>query len=102
MAADTTNVCLLLDRLHEGEAEALIQAMEKAAQFFIGDERRAREIGKNMGLKPVGTVRLLARLHLEGRALEPEALVRKLRREGGLRVSENVVREATARAAEPI
>jgi len=101
-AADVTNVRLLLDQLHEGEAEALVQATERAAEFFIGNEKRAREIGKNKGLKPVGTVRLLARLHLEGRAEEPEALVRKLRRERGFRVSENVVREATAMAAEPI
>ena len=102
MAADVTNVRLLLDQLHEGEAEALVQAMERAAQFFIGDEKRAREIGKNKGLKPVGTVRLLARLHLEGRAEEPEALLRKLRRDHGFRVSEKVVREAIAMAAEPI
>jgi predicted nucleic acid-binding protein len=102
VAADETNVRLLLDQLDEGEAEALAQATERAAQFFIGDEKRAREIGKNKGLKPVGTVRLLARLHLEGRAAEPDGLVRKLRRERGFRASENVVREATAMAAEPI
>ncbi len=102
MAADATNVRLLLDQLHEGEAEALVQATEKAAQFFIGDEKRAREIGKNKGLKPVGTVRLLARLHLEGWAEEPEGLVRRLCRDHGFRVSSSVVREATAMADEPI
>lgn len=102
MVADVTNVRLLLDQLHEGEAEALVQATERAAQFFIGDEKRAREISRNKGLKPLGTVRLLARLHLEGRAGDPEVLVRKLRRDSGLRVSEKVVREAIRIAAEPI
>jgi predicted nucleic acid-binding protein len=102
MAADVTDVRLFLDQLHEGEAEALAQAMEKAAQFFIGDEKRAREIGKNKGLKPVGTVRLLARLHLEGRAEEPGALVRKLGLNLGFRVSDALVNEAIALAPEPI
>ena len=102
MAADETNVRLLMDNLDEGEAEALVQAEEKAAQFFIGDEKRAREIGRLKGFKSVGTVRLLARLHLEGRAAEPMALVRKLRRDLNFRVSEIVVREAIAIAQEPI
>jgi predicted nucleic acid-binding protein len=91
-----------LDHLDEGEAGALIQAEEKAAGFFIGDEKRARGIGEKKGSKPVGTVRLLARLHLEGRAAEPTALVRKLRRELGFRVSDAVVNEAIAKAPEAI
>ncbi|MFZ0962163.1 MAG: hypothetical protein WAO35_14780 [Terriglobia bacterium] len=102
MAADRTNVRLLMDQMHEGEAEALVQAEEQAAGFFIGDEKRAREIGRLKGFKVVGTVRLLARLHLEGRASEPWALVRKLRRERSFRVSEAVVNEAIAMASQPI
>jgi len=102
MAADRTNVRLLLDQLDEGEAEALIQAEEKVAEFFIGDEKRAREIGRLKGFKAVGTVRLLARLYLEGRATEPSALVRKLRRDLNFRASETVVKEALAMAAQPI
>jgi hypothetical protein len=102
MAADMTNVRLLMDQLHQGEAEALVQAEEKAAEFFIGDEKRAREIGRLKGFKTVGTVRLLARLHLEGRATEPSALVRKLCRDLNFRASEAVVNEAIAMAPEPI
>lgn len=98
VAADKTNVRLLLDQLHEGESEALVQAKEKGAEFFIGDEKRAREIGMLRGLKPVGTVGLLARLHLEGRAEEPRALVRKLRCDLDFRVTETVIREAIAMA----
>jgi predicted nucleic acid-binding protein len=40
MGADTVNVLLLRAGLDNGEAEALIQAQEKQALFFIGDERR--------------------------------------------------------------
>ena len=52
------------------------------------------EIAEKMGRKPVGTLRLLARLNLEGRALEVEILVQKLRRDLAFRVSDEVVRQA--------
>jgi predicted nucleic acid-binding protein len=102
IAADETNVRLLRDELDEGEAEALIQAQERAAMFFIGDEKRAREIGKKLGIKCVGTVRLLGRLNREDRAPEPRALVRKLQRDLHFRVSEEVLEHAIAMAGEPI
>jgi uncharacterized protein len=50
-AAGETNVQLLRAELDEGEAEALIQAQEKAALFFVSDEKRAREIAEAMGQK---------------------------------------------------
>jgi predicted nucleic acid-binding protein len=48
-AADRANVALLhIEKLDEGEAEALTQAQEKQAKeeatlYFIGDEKRARQ-----------------------------------------------------------
>jgi uncharacterized protein len=66
VAADRYNVQLLQAELHKGEAEALIQAQEKQAPYFIGDEKRARAIAARMGRKAVGTLRLLARLNLRG------------------------------------
>lgn len=106
-AVDKTNVSLLLSDLGEGEAEALIQAQEKRANeepalFFIGDEPRARQIGEKMGIKPVGTLRLLARLSLEGLAPEVRPLVGKLQRDLGFRVSEKILRQAISIASEPI
>jgi predicted nucleic acid-binding protein len=101
-AADATNVQLLRAELDEGEAEALIQGQERQARFFIGDEKRAREIAERMGRKPVGTLRLLARLNLEGRAPEVESLVRILRRDLAFRVSDDIIRQAIDMAAEPI
>lgn len=102
--ADETNVRLLQHdkELDEGEAEALIQAQETATTFFIGDEKRARSIAENLGLTCVGTIRLIARLHLEGRAGEPRALVQELRRNRRFRVSEEVIEHAIATAGEPI
>ncbi len=105
--ADAANVDLLLEWLNEGEAEALTQAQERRASedvemYFIGDEKRAREKCRDLRLKVVGTIRLLARLNRDGLAEEPMPLIRKLRRDLGFRVSDEVVREAIARAAEPI
>jgi predicted nucleic acid-binding protein len=102
MAADKFNVQLLQAELHRGESEALIQAQEKQALYFVGDERRARAIAVRMGKKPVGTLRLLARLNIEGRAPELPGLVRTLRRDLEFRVSDEIVQRAINLAAEPI
>jgi len=101
-SVDRSSVELLRVELGEGEAEALIQAQEKKAVYFIGDEKRAREIGAGMGLRPVGTVQILARLHREDQAEETAGLVRKLRRDIAFRVTDEIVKLAIARAVEPI
>jgi uncharacterized protein len=101
-SADPDGVELLRAELDEGEAEALVQAQERKARYFIGDERRAREIGEKLGLKPVGTVRILARLNLEGEAEETAKLVRKLRNDLRFRVTEEIVAQAMIMAPEPI
>lgn len=44
MTADAFNVQLLQAELDKGESEALVQAQEQQALYFIGDERRAREL----------------------------------------------------------
>jgi predicted nucleic acid-binding protein len=100
--ADEVNVELLRHELDAGEAEGLIQAQERNAVVFIGDESRARKIGLNLGLTPVGTIRLLARLHLEGRGGETIALARKLQRDLNFRVTDEILRTAIAMAPEPI
>ncbi len=101
-AADVFNGQLLRVELDKGEAEALIQAQEKQAPYFIGDERRARTIAARMGRTAVGTLRLLARLNLEGRAAALSDLVKILRRDLDFRASEEIVQEAIALAGEPI
>jgi len=101
-AADRTNLELRRLELGDGEAEALVQAQERHADFFIGDDKRAREIAEAQGLKPVGTVRILARLELEGRAGKTRLLVKKLRAQFDFRVSDEIVSQAIAMATEPL
>ena len=100
--ADPINVRLLRDELDEGESEALVQSQEQGAPFFIGDDRRARRKAELMGKKAVGTLRLLARLSLEGRAADLDKLVAILQRDLDFRVSDQVIQQAKLSAADPI
>jgi predicted nucleic acid-binding protein len=88
--------------IHEGEAEALVQAQERNATYFIGDEKRAKEIGKAQGLMLVGTLRILARLNLQGQAEETTKLVKKLRKDLNFRATDEIVERAIAMASEAI
>jgi predicted nucleic acid-binding protein len=99
---DETNFRLLTAELDAGEAEGLVQAQERGAEFFLVDERRAREIGVRQGLVLCGTLRLLARFCLEGYAEDIWSLVRKLRKERKFRVRDEVVRAAIESAQMPI
>jgi predicted nucleic acid-binding protein len=99
---DETNFRLLSSELDAGEAEGLVQAQERGAQFFLVDEQQARKFGVRQGLVLCGTLRLLARLCLEGYSEDIWLLVRKLRRERRFRVSDEVVRQAIASAESPI
>ena len=101
-AADATNVNLLRPELDEGESEALIQAQERQANAFIGDDRKARRIAEGMGRKCVGTLRLLARLSLEGRAPSVQALVEILHKDLAFRITDELLRHAVETASEPI
>lgn len=80
----------------------MVQAQERGAEFFLVDERRAREIGQRQGLTLYGTLRLLARFCLEGYAEDIWVLVRKLRKERDFRVGDDVVMKAIASAEVPI
>jgi uncharacterized protein len=100
--ADATNVQVLRAELDEGESEALIQAQERQAYAFIGDDRRARIIAERMGRKSIGTARVLARLSLEGRVPNVDGLVAVLRRDLDFRITDEVLRQAVEMAAAPI
>jgi predicted nucleic acid-binding protein len=55
-----------------------------------------------MRQKTVGTLGILARLHRDGRAPRLGLVVEKLRRDLHFRVSDDLVREASEKASEPI
>jgi len=100
--ADEVRVSLLRHDVDRGEAEALVQAQEKHARFFIVDEAKARGFGERQGLISIGTVRLLARLSLEGQIEDTRLLVKRLRTELKARIAEDIVDRAIATAPTPI
>ena len=102
MCKDETNFRILRTELDAGEAEGLVQAQERGAACFLVDERKARAIGIRQGIVPYGTVRLLARLALEGYSEDLWTLVRRLRRERNFRVRDEIVEEAISSAGIPI
>jgi predicted nucleic acid-binding protein len=102
MCKDETNFRLLTAELDPSEAEGLVQAQERGAEFFLVDELKAREIGLRQGLTLCGTLRLLARFCVEGYAEDIWALVGRLRRERGFRAGDEIVRKAIASAETPI
>lgn len=96
-----SNVELLCIDMDPGEAEALTQAQELGAPVFIGDEKLARRIGERMGINPIGTARILARMYIEALADEPRRLIRKLRTDLQYRIAERLIEEAIEKASEP-
>jgi predicted nucleic acid-binding protein len=101
VVGDEVGVQLLTRELQRGEAEALTQAQENGALFFIVDEDKARNIANRRGLRPLGTCRILARLNLDGHAGDPRALIAKLQKEEEFWISEDVIDAAITAAPTP-
>ncbi len=65
---------VLARELDEGEAEAIVLALEEGADLVLLDEREARRVARSLGLKVTGTVGILMRARREG-------MIEDLRRE---------------------
>jgi predicted nucleic acid-binding protein len=101
-SSNVQNRQLLEVTIHSGEADAITQAQERNARFFIGDDLDARTVAERMSIQPVGVARLLFRLSVDGDADDPHRLIQKLRRDLNFRISRLVIQEAAAKASEPI
>ena len=85
----------LVDPLGLGEAETIALTVEENADYVVLDDRLARRRAKSLGLKVIGTLRVL-RMMLEYGLMEKEELVEALEKLGeiGFRISSEVVKEA--------
>lgn len=101
-SSNLQNRQLLEVTVHSGEADAITQAQERSAGFFIGDDLDARTVAERMSIQPIGVARLLFRLNADGDADDPRRLIQKLRRDLDFRISNLVIQEASAKASEPI
>jgi len=91
-----------MPEIEEGEAESIIQAQEKGADRVILDEKKARGVASNMSIQPVGVARLLFRLQRDGQIEDARKLINRLKVELKFRISEEVIKEASLRAEDPI
>jgi len=72
---------LLLD-LGEGEAEAIVLASEKEGSTLVLDDKKARKIAAELGLKFTGTLGVLMRAKREGALGELRPLLEEIEKRG--------------------
>jgi len=85
--------------LDEGEAEVVALAIERRADLVLLDEREARFVARNFGLKVVGTIGVLLRAKRLGFIESLKEEMRRLK-EAGFRVSEKLEEEILREAGE--
>lgn len=96
---DREKVAYLLTQLDIGEAEAIVLAQERNADWLLMDEIRGRTIAQGLGLKVIGTVGILLLAKDEGLIAEVRPLLDALTAQR-FRISEFVYRQALRQAGE--
>ena len=94
---DSIDVKLLLETLGAGESEAISQTKQRVANRILIDDLRGRRTAELQGLRPEGTIKLLARLHRMGFLARPFSALERLRKEirfrGGDALLERALRD---------
>jgi predicted nucleic acid-binding protein len=87
-----TLVNALIDPLGRGEAETIALTVEEKAEYIVMDDRLARRRAKNLGLKVIGTLRILKMMLNNGLIDKKKFLnaIEKLR-ETGFRISNKLI-----------
>ena len=72
----------LLGRLHQGEVEVMVGALEKGVLTVVLDESAARNKAKQLGLEATGTLGILLKAHKQGLIDDVLQEIDKLKQEG--------------------
>jgi predicted nucleic acid-binding protein len=96
---DVALIAALKTQMDEGEAHVIALATEKTDVFVILDDRKARRIAKQMGLRVIGTVGILLRSKQHGHLTEITSEIEALERVG-FYLTESLRREALSLAGE--
>jgi predicted nucleic acid-binding protein len=86
-------VATLSTQMDEGEAEAIALAMELGDVLLILDDKKARRVAQQIGLKVIGTVGMLLRAKRDGVITEIKPLLTALV-EADFRISEGIIQKA--------
>ncbi len=92
-------VTALRTQLDEGEAQAIALAMESGDAVIILDDKKARRVGQQIGLKVIGTVGVLLRAKRMGVISIVQPLLDALQ-QAGFRMTEALYEEALRVAGE--
>jgi len=82
----------LLGRLHIGEVEVMIGAIEKGIMTVVLDERTARNKAKQLGLEITGTLGILLKARKRGLIEDMGQEITKLKN-AGMYLSDNIVKQ---------
>ena len=82
----------MLDPLALGEAEVLALAIEENADYVVIDDKMARMRARNMGLKVIGTLRVL-RMIFDAKLIDKNEFIRALEtlKNIGFRISDKII-----------
>lgn len=86
-------VIALRTQMDEGEAEAISLALEVENALLILDDKKARRVAQQIGMKVIGTVGMLLRAKRQGVIVEIKPLLQKLTAVD-FRISQGIIQEA--------
>ncbi len=86
-------VASLKTQMDSGEAEAIALAMELGDVLLILDDKKARRVAGQIGLKVIGTVGMLLRAKRAGVIAEVKPLLTELL-QANFRISDGIIQEA--------
>lgn len=83
---DQPLVQLLRRELDQGEAEAIAMALQEKAEWTLLDERDARRVAKQLGLRVTGVLGILLRARRKGKVPSLQAAMDQLREKAGFHI----------------
>lgn len=87
--------------LHAGESEAIAIALERGIQSIILDDKQAREIAAELGLKVIGTLGLLILAKRKGFLSEVRPVMAQIIERVNFRIAPSVLNRALSLIDEP-
>ena len=86
--------------LHPGESEAIALALERGIQGIVLDDKRAREIAAELGLKVIGTLGLLILAKQKGLLPNVRPIMAQIIERVNFRIAPSVLNRALSLIAE--
>jgi len=88
--------------LHAGESEAIALALERGIQGIILDDKQAREIADELGLKVIGTLGLLILAKQKGLLSAVHPIMAQIIERVNFRIAPSVLNRALSLIDEPL